>query len=94
MAYLSVANNIRKIIYPVFFLLKKLWVLCLPPQQVQIITEITVHSLLFSYSYSNIVHVDFCERQWAQYALLINGETSLSLFKIGIMKLIRFFYGL
>lgn len=68
--------------------------LCLPPQQVQTITEITVHSLLFSYSYSNIVHMDFWELQWAQYALLINGKTFLSLFKIGVMKQVRFFYGL
>lgn len=78
----------------VFFLLKKLWMLCLPPQQVQMITEITVHSLLFSYSYSNIAHMDFCELQGAQYALLINGKTFLSLFKIRFMKQIQFFYAL
>lgn len=60
--------------------------LCLPPQQVQMITEITVHSLLFSHSDSNIAHVDFCDLQWAQYPLLINGKTFLSLFKIRILK--------
>lgn len=74
-----------------FFLLKKLWMLCLGSQQLQILTEISVHSLLFSYSYSNIVHMDFCELQWAQYALLINGKNFLSLLKIRIIKQIRFF---
>lgn len=35
--------------------------------------------------------MDFCEVQWAQYALLIKGKTFLSLFKIEIMKQIQFF---
>lgn len=47
--------------------------------------------IVFLFSYSNIVHMDFCEVQWAQYALLIKGKTFLSLFKIEIMKQINFF---
>lgn len=32
-AMLGVANNIRKAMYHVVFLLKKLWMLCLPPSR-------------------------------------------------------------
>lgn len=58
---LSVANNIRKTIYCGFFLLKKLWMLCLPSPAGTVISEITVHSLLsLPVPYSKIIHMDFC----------------------------------
>lgn len=90
-AMLSVANNIRKTIYHVSFLLKKLWMPCLPPQQVQpSVKSLFVAFFLFLFRTEKLPVWISVELQWGQYALLVNGETFLFLFKIRVMKQIRF----
>lgn len=88
---LSVANNIRKTIYRGFSSWRSCGCCACPPQQVQ--SSVKSLFILFFLSLFHTQKLSMwisVELQWGQCALLVNGETFLFLFKIRIMKQVRF----